>query len=59
MLIMSVDVTLAQNTDGYAFQRAIEEYRNGNTASAIEWFDKEIKEHPNNGYAYLYLATLR
>lgn len=55
----SVNVAGAQSTEGYAFQRAIEEYRNGETASAIEWFNKEIKEHPNNGYAYLYLATLR
>lgn len=59
MLFLNMSMVCAQTTDGYAFQRAIEEYRNGNTASAIEWFDKEIKEHPNNGYAYLYLATLR
>ncbi len=59
MLFLNMNMVCAQNTDGYAFQRAIEEYRNGNTASAIEWFDKEIKEHPNNGYAFLYLATLR
>lgn len=59
MLFLNVSMVCAQNTDGYAFQRAIEEYRNGNAASAIDWFEKEIKEHPNNGYAYLYLATLR
>lgn len=59
MILLNMSMVCAQTTDGYAFQRALEEYRNGNTASAIEWFDKEIKEHPNNGYAYLYLATLR
>lgn len=51
--------TFSQSTEGYAFQRAIEEYRNGEMASAIEWFNKELKDHPQNGYAHLYLATLR
>ena len=35
MLLLNMSMVCAQTTDGYAFQRAIEEYRNGNTASAI------------------------
>ncbi|MGN1155793.1 MAG: tetratricopeptide repeat protein, partial [Agathobacter sp.] len=59
-MLFAVGVACAQSqtSEGYAFQRAIEEYRNGETASAIEWFNKEIKDHPKNGYAYLYLATI-
>lgn len=57
-IIAGILPTFSQNTEGYAFQRAIEEYRNGETTSAIEWFYKELKEHPNNGYASLYLATI-
>ena len=57
-IIAGILPTSSQNTEGYAFQRAIEEYRNGETASAIEWFNKELKEHPNNGYASLYIATI-
>ncbi len=36
MLFLNVSMVCAQTTDGYAFQRTIEEYRNGNTALAIE-----------------------
>lgn len=59
-MIISVGSAYSQSetSEGYAFQRAIEEYRKGETASAIEWFNKEIKDHPKNGYAYLYLATI-
>ena len=48
----------SETSEGYAFPRAIEEYRKGETASAIKWFNKEIKDDPKNGYAYLFLATI-
>lgn len=59
-MIISVGFAYAQSetSEDYAFQRAIEEYRKGEAASAIEWFNKEIKDHPKNGYAYIYLATI-
>lgn len=59
-MIISVGSAYSQSeiSDGDAFQRAIEEYRKEETVSAIEWFNKEIKDHPKNGYAYLYLATI-
>ena len=42
----------------YNFSRAIEEAKKGNNADAMEFFNKEIAEHPNNGYAHFYIAVL-
>ena len=45
--------------DSYAYTRGVEEYRNGNLQDALDWFDKELSEHPDNGYAYIYISVLR
>ena len=45
--------------DSYAYTRGIEEYQNGNRQDALDWFDKELSEHPDNGYAYIYISAIR
>ena len=45
--------------DSYAYTRGIEEYQNGNLQDALDWFDKELSEHPDNGYAYTYISLIR
>ncbi|MDE6696392.1 MAG: retroviral-like aspartic protease family protein [Muribaculaceae bacterium] len=45
--------------DSYAYTRGVEEYQNGNLQDALDWFDKELSEHPDNGYAYIYISVLR
>ena len=42
----------------YNMVRAKEEGDKGNYAEAKEFYGKELKEHPNNGYAHLYLAVI-
>lgn len=42
----------------YAFTRGVEAYNDGNNQDAIDWFNKELSEHPENGYAYLYLSVI-
>lgn len=44
--------------DTYAFTRGVESYNSGNNQDAIDWFNKETDEHPDNGYAYLYLSVI-
>ena len=39
--------------DSYNLNRAYEEGEKGNYTEAIEYFKKEIKEHPRNSLAYL------
>lgn len=45
--------------DSYAFTRGVETYQEGKNQDALDWFNKEISEHPDNGYAYIYLSALR
>ncbi|MDO4320237.1 MAG: tetratricopeptide repeat protein [Bacteroidales bacterium] len=45
--------------DTYAYTRGVEAYVEENYADAIDWFNRELKEHPDNGYAYVYISILR
>ncbi|MDE5662591.1 MAG: tetratricopeptide repeat protein [Muribaculaceae bacterium] len=45
--------------DTYAYTRGVEAYNDDMYADAIEWFNKELSEHPDNGFAYLYVAIIR
>lgn len=45
--------------DTYAFMRGVEAYQEGNNQDAFDWFSKEIEEHPDNGYAYIYISVIR
>lgn len=45
--------------DTYAFTRGVEAYQEGKNQEALEWFEKELSEHPDNGYAYIYISALR
>ena len=45
--------------DSYAFTRGVEAYQEGKHQDALDWFNKELSEHPDNGYAYIYLSALR
>lgn len=49
----------AKLPDTYAFTRGVEAYQEGKNQDALDWFDKEISEHPDNGYAYIYISALR
>ena len=44
--------------DSYAYNRGVEALENENLQEAVQWFSKELAEHPNNGYAYFYLASI-
>ncbi|MDE6341260.1 MAG: retroviral-like aspartic protease family protein [Muribaculaceae bacterium] len=44
--------------DTYAFTRGMECLNEGKTEDALDWFQKEISEHPDNGYAYLCISTI-
>ena len=45
--------------DSYAFNRGVEAYQEGKNQDALDWFNKEISDNPNNGYAYIYISALR
>lgn len=45
--------------DTYAFTRGVEAYSEENYDDALDWFNREISEHPDNGYAYVYVSMMR
>ena len=58
--LFSVSFVFAKEnySDSYNLKRAIEEGEKGNYDDAIEYFNKEIKEHPRNASAYLGLGAI-
>lgn len=62
---MSLTVILAsaKNTtmqpDTYAYTRGVEAYKEEKYQDALDWFNKELSDHPDNGYAYVYISALR
>lgn len=55
--VFSIDA-VAQNKyeDSYNYQRALEALNNDDYATGIEYLNKEVAAHKDNGYAYYYLA---
>lgn len=48
----------AQPKLSYNLQRGIESLQNKNYDEAMEFFKKEIKDNPKNGYAYMLMASV-
>lgn len=44
--------------DNYAYIRGVEACNEGKYEDAMDWFNKEISDHPNNGYAFFYISGL-
>lgn len=45
--------------DSYNYTRGVEAIQNNNLEEALEYLRKEISEHPDNGYAYSWLALVK
>lgn len=45
--------------ENYSYIRGIEQFSEQNYADALDWFNKEIKEHPDNGYAYWFVSAIK
>ncbi len=45
--------------DTYNLKRAVEAIQNNDTESAYKYLNQELEEHPDNGYAQVWLAYLR
>lgn len=45
--------------DSYNYTRGVEAINKNNTEEALEYLNKEIAEHPDNGYAFAWIALVR
>lgn len=61
-LIACSSVLYADNIkrpDSYNYTRGIEAIQNNNLEEALDYLNKEITEHPDNGYAFAWMASVR
>lgn len=64
ILLSVLSISLAQakkvkQPDSYAYNRGVEAYDDENYDDAIDWFNREISENPDNGYAFVYISAIR
>ena len=45
--------------DTYNYRRGVETIREGDAEKGIDLLNREIQEHPKNGYAYLWIGAAR
>ncbi len=61
--LLSVSIcAMAQNVkrpDSYNYTRGVEAIQNSNADEALEYLTKEVKEHPDNGYAYMWISAVK
>ncbi|MDO4367978.1 MAG: hypothetical protein Q4C26_04675 [Bacteroidales bacterium] len=61
-LIVCSSVLYADNIkrpDSYNYTRGLEAIQNNNLEDALTYLNKEISEHPENGYAFVLVALVR
>ena len=62
ILVLCSSVMLADNIkrpDSYNYSRGVEAINNNNAEEALDYLTKEINEHPDNGYAFAWIALVR
>ena len=62
ILIVCSSVLYADNIkrpDSYNYTRGLEAIQNNNLEDALTYLNKEISEHPENGYAFAWVALVR
>lgn len=59
MLSVAAGAKEVKQPDSYYYTRGIEAYNDENYNEALDWFNRELSEHPDNGYAWLYIAYMR
>lgn len=62
ILVLGSSAMLADNIkrpDSYNYSRGVEAINNNNAEEALDYLNKEIDEHPDNGYAFAWIALVR
>lgn len=62
ILVLCSSAVLADNIKrpgSYNYSRGVEAINNNNAEEALDYLNKEINEHPDNGYAFAWIALVR
>lgn len=57
--IMWVNAQSVKRPESYNYQRGLEAMQDEKRQEALEFFNKDLKENPKNGYSYSWIAMLR
>ena len=61
-LVLGSQIAFSQNIkrpDTYNYNRGVEAIQNNDAEEALEYLNKELDDNPNNGYALVWIATIR
>lgn len=58
LLGFAVNAKPVETPKNYSYLRGVDAYQQQNYEDAADWFNKELSEHPDNGYAYGYLSLI-
>ena len=56
---MWVNAQSVKRPESYNYQRGLEAMQDEKRQEALEFFNKDLKENPKNGYSYSWIAMLR
>ena len=62
ILVLCSSAIFADNIkrpDSYNYNRGVEAINKNNTEEALDYLNKEINEHPDNGYAFAWISLVR
>lgn len=59
LLVINMTTFAQKRPDTYNYQRGIEAVQNQDVAEALDYFNRELKENPKNGYAFSWIAKVR
>ncbi len=58
LLLVATSLFAQDRPESYNYQRGMEAMQNENTEEAMEYFTKDVKDNPKNGYSYSWMALL-
>ena len=58
-LTLYVKAQDVKRPNSYNYTRGVEAVQNNNAEEALDYLNKEVKENPENGYAFVWIAVVR
>lgn len=58
-LVCSTNAQEIQRPESYNYKQGVEALQNNDLEKALEFLNKELQEHKDNGYAFVWLAVIR
>jgi len=58
LICVGINLQAQERPESYNYQRGLEAIQKENTEEALDYFSKDVKENPKNGYSYSWMAML-